>query len=88
MQDSSTSQLVFKTEAIIEWVSRCVTLQPGDLIFTGTPPGVGCFRKPTPIWCVDCGRSCPLMPSAQARARASVARASLAPACFAIAAAR
>lgn len=49
MQDSSTAQLVFKTEAIIEWVSRCVTLKPGDLIFTGTPPGVGCFRKP-PVW--------------------------------------
>ena len=26
-----------------------ITLQPGDLIFTGTPPGVGCFRKP-PLW--------------------------------------
>jgi 2-keto-4-pentenoate hydratase/2-oxohepta-3-ene-1,7-dioic acid hydratase in catechol pathway len=46
VQDSSTSQMVFKTGDIVEWVSRHVTLKPGDLIFTGTPPGVGCFRKP------------------------------------------
>jgi 2-keto-4-pentenoate hydratase/2-oxohepta-3-ene-1,7-dioic acid hydratase in catechol pathway len=28
---------------------RFITLQPGDIILTGTPPGVGCFRKP-PLW--------------------------------------
>mmetsp|Transcript_16849 Transcript_16849/g.32886 ORF Transcript_16849/g.32886 Transcript_16849/m.32886 type:complete len:304 (+) Transcript_16849:36-947(+) len=46
VQDSNTKQLVFKTEFIIEWISKYVTLKPGDLILTGTPPGVGCFRKP------------------------------------------
>eukprot|EP00043_Microstomoeca_roanoka_P004663 m.51102 g.51102 ORF g.51102 m.51102 type:complete len:289 (+) comp12593_c0_seq4:148-1014(+) len=52
VQDSNTNQLVFKTEAIIEWLTQFVTLQPGDLILTGTPPGVGCFRKP-PLWLKD-----------------------------------
>ncbi len=49
VQSGNTAQLVFKTGDIIEFVSRFVTLLPGDLIFTGTPPGVGCFRKP-PLW--------------------------------------
>lgn len=49
MQDSNTSQLVFKTDQIVAWVSRLMTLVPGDVILTGTPPGVGCFRKP-PVW--------------------------------------
>lgn len=46
MQDSCTDQLVFKTEECIEWISQFVTLQPGDIILTGTPPGVGVFRNP------------------------------------------
>lgn len=46
VQDSNTNQLVFKTEFLIEWISKYVTLKPGDIILTGTPPGVGCFRKP------------------------------------------
>jgi len=37
---------IFKTEFLIEWISKHITLKPGDLILTGTPPGVGCFRKP------------------------------------------
>ncbi|KAL4232327.1 Fumarylacetoacetate hydrolase domain-containing protein 2A [Mactra antiquata] len=45
-QDSNTNQLVHKTQQIISYVSRFMTLKPGDLILTGTPPGVGCFRKP------------------------------------------
>lgn len=49
MQDSSTSQLVFKSDALVEYISKFVTLKPGDVILTGTPPGVGCFRKP-PIY--------------------------------------
>jgi 2-keto-4-pentenoate hydratase/2-oxohepta-3-ene-1,7-dioic acid hydratase in catechol pathway len=49
VQDSSTKQLVFDVPTIVEWVSAMVTLLPGDLIFTGTPPGVGCFRKPQ-LW--------------------------------------
>ncbi|XP_072702397.1 oxaloacetate tautomerase Fahd2a, mitochondrial-like [Ciconia boyciana] len=46
MQDSSTSQLVFRLPKLIAWVSRFVTLVPGDILLTGTPPGVGAFRKP------------------------------------------
>jgi 2-keto-4-pentenoate hydratase/2-oxohepta-3-ene-1,7-dioic acid hydratase in catechol pathway len=34
----------------IAWISKLITLKPGDVILTGTPPGVGCFRKPDPIW--------------------------------------
>jgi len=49
VQDSNTSELVFKPDDIIAWITRFVTIKPGDLIFTGTPSGVGCFRKP-PLW--------------------------------------
>ena len=49
MQDSNTSQLVFGVEEVISYLSRIFTLEPGDLIFTGTPPGVGMARKP-PVW--------------------------------------
>jgi len=46
MQDSNTSQMIFKVGAIIAYLSQVFTLQTGDLIFTGTPPGVGFARKP------------------------------------------
>lgn len=46
MQDSNTNQLIFRLPRLIAWVSRFVTLVPGDILLTGTPPGVGCFRKP------------------------------------------
>ena len=46
MQDSSTKQLIFSPAAIIAYLSQVMTLMPGDLIFTGTPPGVGMARKP------------------------------------------
>ena len=49
MQDSSTSQLVFGVADLIAYLSQIFTLEPGDLIFTGTPPGVGMARKP-PVW--------------------------------------
>lgn len=49
VQNSNTTQLIFKTEYLISWISKFVTLCPGDVILTGTPPGVGCFRKP-PLW--------------------------------------
>ncbi len=49
MQDSNTSQLIFKTDELIAYLSTVFTLEPGDLIFTGTPPGVGMSRKP-PVW--------------------------------------
>ena len=46
MQDSNTSQLIFPVEELIEYISGVCTLSPGDLIFTGTPPGVGAARQP------------------------------------------
>nr|XP_020635843.1 fumarylacetoacetate hydrolase domain-containing protein 2 [Pogona vitticeps]XP_020635844.1 fumarylacetoacetate hydrolase domain-containing protein 2 [Pogona vitticeps]XP_020635845.1 fumarylacetoacetate hydrolase domain-containing protein 2 [Pogona vitticeps] len=46
VQNSSTNQMIFKTEALVAWVSQFVTLYPGDVFLTGTPPGVGVFRKP------------------------------------------
>jgi 2-keto-4-pentenoate hydratase/2-oxohepta-3-ene-1,7-dioic acid hydratase in catechol pathway len=46
LQDSNTAQMIFSPAAIIAYVSQIVTLQPGDLIFTGTPPGVGVAKKP------------------------------------------
>lgn len=46
MQSSRTSDLIFPVPELIEWVSSRCTLEPGDLIFTGTPGGVGDVRKP------------------------------------------
>jgi 2-keto-4-pentenoate hydratase/2-oxohepta-3-ene-1,7-dioic acid hydratase in catechol pathway len=45
-QDSNTRQFIFRVEELIAYVSQVVTLDVGDLIFTGTPPGVGVARKP------------------------------------------
>jgi 2-keto-4-pentenoate hydratase/2-oxohepta-3-ene-1,7-dioic acid hydratase in catechol pathway len=49
MQDSNTDQLIFRVPELIESLSEHVTLEPGDVIATGTPPGVGFARKP-PVW--------------------------------------
>ena len=49
MQDSSTSKLIFRIPTLIEFISAAITLEPGDIIATGTPEGVGAFRKP-PIY--------------------------------------
>jgi 2-keto-4-pentenoate hydratase/2-oxohepta-3-ene-1,7-dioic acid hydratase in catechol pathway len=49
MQDSITSQLIFGVDETIAYLSRIFTLEPGDLIFTGTPPGVGMARNPQ-VW--------------------------------------
>lgn len=46
MQDSSTNKLIFSIPKLISYISQVFTLVPGDLIFTGTPPGVGDARKP------------------------------------------
>jgi 2-keto-4-pentenoate hydratase/2-oxohepta-3-ene-1,7-dioic acid hydratase in catechol pathway len=46
MQESNTNQLIFSVPKLIAYVSQVFTLSPGDLIFTGTPPGVGDARKP------------------------------------------
>ena len=49
VQDGGTGNLIFSVPHLIAWTSRIATLEPGDLFFTGTPGGVGAFRKP-PRW--------------------------------------
>ena len=46
MQDGTTSDLIFSVAALVSYISRYMTLEPGDVIATGTPAGVGAFRKP------------------------------------------
>src|SRR6185436_20825691 len=46
LQDSNTSNLIFRIDEIISYASRTSTLEAGDLILTGTPAGVGVFRDP------------------------------------------
>jgi acylpyruvate hydrolase len=46
MQDSVTDQLIFGVPELITFLSKTITLEPGDVIATGTPPGVGFARKP------------------------------------------
>lgn len=46
MQESSTRNLIFDIPYLIEYLSKTITFQPGDIISTGTPPGVGIVRKP------------------------------------------
>ena len=46
MQDSNTSQLIFGVPQLIEFITESITLEPGDVIATGTPPGVGFARNP------------------------------------------
>ncbi|WAH56932.1 ureidoglycolate lyase [Pseudomonas silvicola] len=49
-QDGNTRTLVFQIPALIAYLSRCMSLQPGDIISTGTPPGVGMGVKPNPVF--------------------------------------
>jgi 2-keto-4-pentenoate hydratase/2-oxohepta-3-ene-1,7-dioic acid hydratase in catechol pathway len=46
LQDSNTSEMIFGVRELISFLSQAFTLDPGDLILTGTPDGVGVFRKP------------------------------------------
>jgi 2-keto-4-pentenoate hydratase/2-oxohepta-3-ene-1,7-dioic acid hydratase in catechol pathway len=46
LQDSSTANMIFGVAEIIAFTSQTITLEPGDLIATGTPAGVGVFRDP------------------------------------------
>lgn len=46
MQDANTSDFIFPLEELIEKLSECMTLEPGDIIVTGTPAGVGYVRRP------------------------------------------
>jgi 2-keto-4-pentenoate hydratase/2-oxohepta-3-ene-1,7-dioic acid hydratase in catechol pathway len=46
MQEASTADMVFGVPEIVSYLSECFTLEPGDVIATGTPGGVGHFRNP------------------------------------------
>jgi 2-keto-4-pentenoate hydratase/2-oxohepta-3-ene-1,7-dioic acid hydratase in catechol pathway len=48
MQDGSTATMIFGVEEIVSYCSRLMQLEPGDIITTGTPPGVGMGQKPEP----------------------------------------
>ena len=50
MQDGSTKTMIFNVVKIVSYVSHFITLHPGDVIATGTPPGVGMGKKPTPVF--------------------------------------
>ncbi len=50
MQTGNTQTMIFTVAEIIEHLSGLFTLQPGDVISTGTPPGVGLGMKPTPVY--------------------------------------
>jgi len=51
-QDSSTADMIFGVAELIAFVSEAITLEPGDLLLTGTPSGVGVFRDP-PLFLAD-----------------------------------
>jgi 2-keto-4-pentenoate hydratase/2-oxohepta-3-ene-1,7-dioic acid hydratase in catechol pathway len=46
LQDSTTANLIFGVDEVISHITKTITLEPGDLILTGTPAGVGVFRRP------------------------------------------
>ena len=48
MQDGSTATMIFPVAKLVSYVSSFMTLQPGDVITTGTPPGVGLGQQPAP----------------------------------------
>lgn len=49
MQEASTGDMLFPVATLISYVSQYMTLEPGDVLATGTPAGIGAFRKP-PVW--------------------------------------
>jgi 2-keto-4-pentenoate hydratase/2-oxohepta-3-ene-1,7-dioic acid hydratase in catechol pathway len=49
MQNSNTREFIFRIPQLIAYLTQIVTIEPGDIIFTGTPPGVGAARQP-PVW--------------------------------------
>ncbi|KPB25441.1 MULTISPECIES: ureidoglycolate lyase [Pseudomonas] len=49
-QNGNTRTLIFSVPQLIAYLSRCMSLQPGDVISTGTPPGVGLGVKPQPVF--------------------------------------
>ncbi|MFX5980118.1 fumarylacetoacetate hydrolase family protein, partial [Acinetobacter baumannii] len=50
MQTGNTRTMIFGVAEIVSYVSQFMTLEPGDLITTGTPPGVGLGQKPEPFY--------------------------------------
>jgi 2-keto-4-pentenoate hydratase/2-oxohepta-3-ene-1,7-dioic acid hydratase in catechol pathway len=50
MQTGNTRTMIFDVKTLVSYVSRFITLEPGDLLTTGTPPGVGEGKKPAPIF--------------------------------------
>ena len=49
-QDGSTTTMIFSVAHVVSHLSQFMSLQPGDIITTGTPPGVGMGIKPEPVW--------------------------------------
>ena len=49
-QDGSTRTMVYGVRHLVHYISQFMSLQPGDIISTGTPPGVGMGRKPEPVY--------------------------------------
>ncbi len=50
MQSDNTSNMMFPVPEMLVYITQGLTLEPGDIIFTGTPSGVGHARKPNPVW--------------------------------------
>jgi len=50
MQNGNTKTMIFSCYNIVSYLSQFFTLHPGDVISTGTPPGVGMGMKPTPVF--------------------------------------
>ena len=50
MQTGSTRTMIFGVATLVSYISRFLTLEPGDIITTGTPPGVGAGKKPQPVF--------------------------------------
>ena len=50
MQTGNTKTMIFGVAKLVSYCSHYMTLMPGDIIATGTPPGVGMGKKPSPIW--------------------------------------
>ncbi len=49
-QDGNTSDMIFNVPYLVSYLSQFMTLQPGDVIATGTPAGVGLGQKPEPVY--------------------------------------
>jgi 2-keto-4-pentenoate hydratase/2-oxohepta-3-ene-1,7-dioic acid hydratase in catechol pathway len=57
MQSDNTANMMFPLAETLVYITKGMTLEPGDLILTGTPSGVGHARKPEPVW-MKAGDTC------------------------------